>query len=413
MTRNPLLDVSKSVAVTNSSNGNQRIETAAAPSRRGKRISRRGLLGGAALAAPAAIGLRDLLGDGSSAAGAAADGGAGGGPAAAEHTGHGGFLHAGFAGGRSVDHEANGFHPSELLRDFDYGKARRLASGRVLREWEIVAQDKEIEVAPGVRYEAWTYNGRVPGPTLRAREGELLRIHFLNASDHPHTIHFHGIHPALMDGMPGIGEQRGGGQIEPGESFTYEFDAAPFGLHLYHCHVAPLASHIARGLYGAFIVDPKRGRPEADEMVMVMNGFDTNFDLANEVYAVNTVGFHYVDEPIRVERDSLVRVYLVNVLEFDPINSFHVHANFFQHFPTGTSLEPSEFTDTIVQGQGQRGILELKFPFDGDYMFHAHVSEFAELGWTGFFRVGDPSRMTASAAAAAYCKLPWGGRSPA
>ena len=115
---------------------------------------------------------------------------------------------------------------------------------------------------------------------------------------------------------------------------------------------------------------------------MVMNGFDTNFDLSNEVYAVNTVGFHYVNEPIQVRRDELLRVYLVNVLEYDPLNSFHVHANFFQYYPTGTSLEPSEYTDTVIQGQGQRGILEMKFPFDGDYMFHAHVSEFAELGWT-------------------------------
>ena len=97
----------------------------------------------------------------------------------------------------------------------------------MLREWELVAADKEIEVAPGVKYAAWTYNGRVPGPTLRCREGELLRIHFVNGSEHPHTIHFHGIHPAVMDGMPGIGEGRGGGAIEPGESFTYEFDAAP------------------------------------------------------------------------------------------------------------------------------------------------------------------------------------------
>ena len=60
---------------------------------------------------------------------------------------------------------------------------------------------------PGVSYEAWTYNGRVPGPTLRAHEGELLRVRFVNASEHPHTMHFHGIHTALMDGMPGIGEQ--------------------------------------------------------------------------------------------------------------------------------------------------------------------------------------------------------------
>jgi FtsP/CotA-like multicopper oxidase with cupredoxin domain len=373
-----------------------------------KGISRRKLLGGAALAAPALAGLAGLT---DRAQGDGAHGGAA--PGAESHAGHTKFPHASFASGRTVDHRANGFHPTELLRDFDYGKTRRLGSGRVLREWDLVAVDREIEVAPGVKYEAWTYNGRVPGPTLRAREGERLRINFVNNSKHPHTVHFHGIHTAFMDGMPGIGENRGGGQIEPGQSFTYEFDAVPFGLHLYHCHVAPLATHIARGLYGAFIVDPKEGRPEADEMVMVMNGFDTNFDLANEIYAVNTVGFHYVDDPVRVARDELVRVYLVNVLEYDLLNSFHIHGNFFNYFPTGTSLQPSEFTDTVIQGQAQRGILEMKFPYDGDYMFHAHVSEFAELGWTGFFRVGDPSQLTAAAASSMYCDLPWGKGKPA
>jgi len=370
-----------------------------------KGISRRKLLGGAALAAPAVAGLALARGGDSALAEPAASHSA--------HAGHSEFPHATFAAGRQVDHRRNGFHPTEVLRDFDYGRTRRLASGRVLREWEIVAQDREIEVAPGVRYEAWTYNGRVPGPTLRAREGELLRIHFVNGSEHPHTMHFHGLHSALMDGMPGIGENRGGGQVEPGEVFTYEFDASPFGLHLYHCHVAPLAAHIARGLYGAFVIDPKGGRPEADELVMVMNGFDTNFDRANEVYAVNTVGFHYVEEPIAVGRDEPVRIYLVNALEYDPLNSFHVHGNFFHYFPTGTSLEPSEFTDTVLQGQGQRGILEVRFPYDGDYMFHAHVSEFAELGWSGFFRVGDPSEVSAATAASMYCELPWGKGSPA
>lgn len=372
-------------------------------------FSRRRFLGGsAAIGGTAALGLSGIVADGAlGGQRALAETGAATGPM--RHGGGSGFAHATFAKGRAVDHRANGFNPTEILRDFDYGKTRRLASGRVLREWEIVAQDKEIEVAPGVKYEAWTYNGRVPGPTLRAREGEKLRIRFSNASTHPHTMHFHGIHTALMDGMPGVGENRGGGQIEPGEAFDYEFDASPFGVHLYHCHVAPLAAHIARGLYGAFIVDPKEGRPDADEMVMVMNGFDTNFDLLNELYAVNTVGFHYVDEPILVGRASPVRIYLVNILEYDPVNSFHVHGNFFHHFPTGTSLQPNEFTDTIIQGQAQRAILEMEFPHYGDYMFHAHVSEFAELGWMGFFRVGDPSRLTAAAASSLYCKMPWGG----
>ena len=110
-----------------------------------------------------------------------------------------------FREGVTVDHAANGFNPTEILRDFDWGTTRRLASGRVLREWTLIAGDREIEVAPGVHYPAWTYNGRVPGPTLRCREGELLRVRFVNGSEHPHTIHFHGLHPAEMDGVPGVG----------------------------------------------------------------------------------------------------------------------------------------------------------------------------------------------------------------
>ena len=176
-------------------------------------------------------------------------------------------------------------------------------------------------------------------------------------------------------------------QVMPGERFVYEFDAEPFGLHLYHCHATPLAAHIAKGLYGTFIVDPEKPRAEADELVMVMNAFDTNFDFGNEVYAVNTVGFHYMDAPIRVQRDALVRIYLANMVEYDPINSFHLHANFFHYFPTGTSLRPSELTDTVMQCQGQRGILEWRFAHAGRFMFHAHQSEFTELGWTGFFEV--------------------------
>jgi FtsP/CotA-like multicopper oxidase with cupredoxin domain len=299
-----------------------------------------------------------------------------------------GSAHSGFPeGNATVDPAANGFDPGAVLRDFDWGKTRKLAGGRTLREWELIASDKEIEIVPGVKYAAWTYNGRVPGPSLRAREGDLLRIHFANAGTHPHTIHFHGIHPAAMDGTPGVGEDVGGGLIDVGERFTYEFDARPFGLHLYHCHASPLAGHIAKGLYGAFIVDPADGRPAADELLMVQNAFDPDFDDDNEVYAVNTVAFHFMYEPVQVRRNQLVRIYLVNIVELDPINSFHVHGNFFHRFPTGTSLEPAEYTDTVIQGQGQRDVLELRFPYTGKYMFHAHKSEFASLGWMGFFEV--------------------------
>ncbi len=310
--------------------------------------------------------------------------------AAAEHETAATGAHAagggdhGFRGGR-VDHAANGFDPHELLRDFDRGRTSRLPDGRTLREWTIAASEKEIELAPGVKYTAWAYNGRIPGPTLRATEGDRLRIRFVNGGRHPHTIHFHGIHPAAMDGVSGIGA----GDIPPGGETVYEFDAEPYGLHLYHCHVRPLAEHIAKGLYGTFIIDPKEPRERADELVMVMNGFDTNFDRSNEIYAANTIGFAYAEQPIRVKRGELVRLYLVNVLEYDLINSFHLHGNLFEYIPTGTSKQPSEFTDTVMLCQGQRGILEIRFPHAGRFMFHAHQSEFTELGWMGFFEVVD------------------------
>lgn len=302
----------------------------------------------------------------------------------------------------TVDHERNGFDPAELLTDWDTGTVSKLPDGRTLREFQITAVDVEIEIAPGVMFPAWTYNGRVPGPTLRATEGDEIRVHFKNAGTHPHTIHFHGIHSARMDGVPGAG------QIAPGEEFTYEFGAKPFGCHLYHCHAFPLKRHIHKGLYGAFIIDPNPelhpehrdvarsrllGTPknrQVQEMVMVMNAFDTNFDDENEFYAVNTIAFAYQDNAIRVDRNKLIRVYLVNITEFDPINSFHLHANFFDYYDHGTTLTPTLKTvDTVMQCQAQRGIVEISFADHepGLYMFHAHQSEFAELGWMAHFEV--------------------------
>jgi len=111
--------------------------------------------------------------------------------------------------------------------------------GRV-REYELVASDRDIEIAKGVTFPAWTYNGTVPGPVIRATEDDLLRVTFKNGSAHPHTIHFHGIHPANMDGVFEV--------VGQGESFVYEFPARPYGLHLYHCHTSPLKKHIHKGL---------------------------------------------------------------------------------------------------------------------------------------------------------------------
>ena len=251
--------------------------------------------------------------------------------------------------------------------------------GRV-REYFLTAIDKEIEIAPGLFFPAWTYNGTVPGPVIRATECDLLRVHFGNGGSHPHTIHFHGIHPANMDGVFEI--------VPSGGEFTYEFEARPAGLQLYHCHSTPLKKHIHKGLYGAFIVDPKEPRPPAQELVMVMNGYDTDGDGSNNFYTVNGRSFYYAKYPITVKRSRLVRLYLANLTEFDLINSLHLHGSFFRHQPTGTG-DHWEYTDTVVQCQGQRGVIEIEFADTGHFMFHAHQSEFAELGWMGFFNVTD------------------------
>jgi manganese oxidase len=251
--------------------------------------------------------------------------------------------------------------------------------GRV-REYLLTASDREIEIAPGVFFPAWTYNATVPGPVIRASEDDLLRVRFINGGSHPHTIHFHGIHPATMDGV-----------FEPvakGDELTYEFPARPAGFHLYHCHSTPLKKHIHKGLYGAFIIDPKEPRPPAQELVFVMNGYDTDGDGSNNFYTVNGRSFYYAKYPIRVSRSRLVRVYLANLTEFDLINSLHLHADFFRYQPTGTG-DHWEYTDTVMQCQGQRGVLEIEFANSGIFMFHAHQSEFTELGWMGYFDVVD------------------------
>ena len=309
-------------------------------------------------------------------------------------SGHG--AHAMGAVGRVT---SNIFDPTAFLRAWNFSDLpdeRRKSvyresprpDGSVLREYQLVAIDREIEIAPGVFFPAWTYNGQVPGPTIRATEGDRVRVTFLNQGSHPHTIHFHGWHPPAMDGsLPSH-------EVKPGDTFVYEFDAEPAGMHLYHCHASPLKRHIHKGLYGVFIVDPKQGRAPADELVMVMNGFDTNFDADNEVYAVNTIAHHFIHAPIRVEVGRLTRMYVVNLTEFDVINSLHLHGMFFDVFRTGTSLTASESTDTIMLCQGERAILETRFRYPGQFMFHAHQSEFAELGWMGLFEAVEARRDT-------------------
>src|SRR5689334_1004650 len=107
-------------------------------------------------------------------------------------------------------------HLAAAEREGFYRETPR-SDGSRLREFQLVAVDREIEIAPGVFFPAWTFNGQVPGPTIRAREGDRVRVTFLNQGTHPHTIHFHGWHPPEMDGS--LPEH----QVMPGGTFVYEF----------------------------------------------------------------------------------------------------------------------------------------------------------------------------------------------
>ena len=148
--------------------------------------------------------------------------------------GHGTLEHAGFRRGGRVDHARNGFDPHAILRDFDGARRRARERPRAARVDARRARQGDRGRARRARSPPGPTTAASPGPTLRAREGERLRIRFVNGSAHPHTIHFHGIHPAAMDGVPG---PRRRADRSPAARTVYEFDAEPFGLHLYHCHV--------------------------------------------------------------------------------------------------------------------------------------------------------------------------------
>jgi hypothetical protein len=180
------------------------------------KITRRQMLGSAALAGSSLPLLRGLLT------------GSGVAPAEAEMpAGHAGMstsgthpamkaVHTGFASGPEVNHRRNGFDPSELVRDFDWGKTRRLPTGQVLREWQLAATDKDIEVAPGLTYPAWVYNGRIRRPCPGGERLDSLG----NGSSHAHDPLPASIRISWTNANLGSAAA-----IKPGETFTYEFRA--------------------------------------------------------------------------------------------------------------------------------------------------------------------------------------------
>jgi FtsP/CotA-like multicopper oxidase with cupredoxin domain len=275
----------------------------------------------------------------------------------------------------------------------------------------ILSENSSIPIASNglIFNPAWTFNGTIPGPTMRVTEGDIVKIKVINPpeNNHTHSMHMHSIHPGDMDGVEGPS-----GYIKPGQNYTYIFKAGPYGVYPYHCHVTPIDQHINNGLYGALIIDPKTPRQNMSEMVMMLNGYDLDyekegvgpsriptpeeyqedympqeFEHGNEVYTVNGKAFDYMENPIPIHQNTNYRIYLINMLEFDQVNSFHLHGNVFKYYPSGTSKIPSFVNDILTLGQGDRGIVEFSYPYTGNYMFHSHINEFSDLGWMGLFKV--------------------------
>ena len=134
-----------------------------------------------------------------------------------------------------------------------------LAAGQV-REFSLAVGRMGWELAPGKSAEAYAYNGQVPGPELRVKEGDAVRVRVTNALAEPTTIHWHGVDvPSNMDGVPGLSQE----PIQPGSTFTYGFVAKPAGTRWYHAHFNELAQQ-GGGLAGALIIEP-RDKPSASQ----------------------------------------------------------------------------------------------------------------------------------------------------
>ena len=207
-----------------------------------------------------------------------------------------------------------------------------------------------------------------PGPPLRFTEGENVSILFVNKGLYPHTIHFHGIHDDKNDGASPF--------IMPGKSYTYNLTAEPAGALMYHCHVPPVSEHIRMGMYGALIIDPKdKPLKPAKEYYMVSSEFRTDeknvTKFLADYYPINGYAYQYMNYPLEINQGDTLRLYIVNEGITIPV-SIHLHSSIFDVYPSGLlSNEPYQ-AQSIAVAPGDATIVEAKWRYPGNYMFHSH-----------------------------------------
>lgn len=266
------------------------------------------------------------------------------------------------------------------------------APGKTVRV-HLVAEDRVVTIAPGVQMRAWTFNGSVPGPTLRARVGDTVEVRFTNRGTMAHSVDFHA---ARADWKTAFRS------IAPGESLTFTFTPRYPGAFLYHCGTPPVLLHMGSGMYGALIVDPIEPLPPAREFMLVHSEFflegptgiqrpDYQKMLRSQAdySAFNGRAFRYRDAPLRVTRGERVRIYLVNAGPRRPC-AFHVIGQQLDTvYPGAPPAGALHGVQTYSVPPGGGAIFDLQMDLPGHFPFVNHDVGHGDQGAFGLFEVND------------------------
>lgn len=239
------------------------------------------------------------------------------------------------------------------------------------KHFSFTAQQVMWEPVKGHRVPAYTLDGTVPGPMMRVTVGDHVRITILNHLSEPTTIHFHGLEiPANQDGVPGVGQD----PIQPGQTFTYDFTIRDnnVGTYFYHSHYNDLRQ-VSGGLYGAFIVDPRPGSPQAEHQPAHDQEYTEIISELQGYYVLNGKSFPDT-QPITVHHGQKTLVRLINLGEL--LHPMHLHGHFFDVVADdGAPLAQPMRKDTLTISPGE----SYDFTFEAwaapgsVYPFHCHI----------------------------------------
>lgn len=264
-------------------------------------------------------------------------------------------------------------------------------SVRRLHRLRIEINHTKVTIASGVTYDAWTFDGRVPGPVLRVTEGDTVDFTLVNRSPMPHSLDFHAAE---------IAPNRAYKNLMPRDSLNYRFVARVPGAFMYHCGTAPVALHIANGMYGAIIVDPRQGRTPAKEFVFVQSEFYTKvladstrtgdwqklLGLAPDYVVFNGREAVYAAHPLDVRVGERLRMYVVNAGP-NRFSAFHVVGAIFDRvYMDGSLANPLQGVQTVTVPVGGGAIFEVRLVEPGTYPFVSHAFADATKGAVGMFQ---------------------------